>query len=69
MPFGIQGITASGLIITIRSGGITESPMPFGIQGITADIVEMKTPEFGEVSLQCLSAFRASLPQARESKS
>ncbi len=68
MPFGIQGITAGRpafewLVIT------TGSPMPFGIQGITAlrsgwseKITDLK-------SLQCLSAFRASLPPAGCGKS
>ncbi len=38
------------------------SPMPFGIQGITARINTMEIKIIYQASLQCLSAFRASLP-------
>ena len=38
------------------------SPMPFGIQGITAEIIDPLDSDKPDNSLQCLSAFRASLP-------
>ena len=63
MPFGIQGITASGAAMISLSLLLTLSPMPFGIQGITAQKGRVHGMNISLSCLQCLSAFRASLPQ------
>ena len=62
MPFGIQGITAVEILILSALIGAT-SPMPFGIQGITAPLLAKSGGSATIQGLQCLSAFRASLPQ------
>ena len=64
MPFGIQGITARMIWPCASIWRDTSSPMPFGIQGITATPCPSPTPPKPPSSLQCLSAFRASLPLA-----
>ncbi len=61
MPFGIQGITAPTPSTLIHEDDMQPSPMPFGIQGITASAKD-SGQKLWPSCLQCLSAFRASLP-------